>query len=152
SVAGRHHPSDTSPAPARTTLFRSAQFRGVALLLLALSAAGSLSCTSRTHDTVAKVRASGRLVYGSDEEGGAPYIYPDPKNPRTVIGFEVELMNELARELGATAEFSQGQWDRLLQNLDAGRCDLVVNGYEWTEERAREYLASRPYYVYQLQL
>ncbi len=28
----------------------------------------------------------------------------------------------------------------------------VVNGYEWTEQRARDYLATRPYYVYQLQL
>ena len=50
------------------------------------------------------------------------------------------------------AEFSQGQWDKLLQVLDAGRIDLVCNGYEWTETRARDYLATRPYYVYQLQL
>ncbi len=36
--------------------------------------------------------------------------------------------------------------------LDSGRIDLVINGYEWTEQRARDYLATRPYYVYQLQL
>ena len=28
----------------------------------------------------------------------------------------------------------------------------MCNGYEWTETRARDYLATRPYYVYQLQL
>ena len=28
----------------------------------------------------------------------------------------------------------------------------MINGYEWTEQRARDYLATRPYYVYQLQL
>ena len=36
--------------------------------------------------------------------------------------------------------------------LASGRLDAVVNGYEWTEIRAREFAATRPYYVYQLQL
>jgi polar amino acid transport system substrate-binding protein len=103
-------------------------------------------------DTLARVRASGRLVYGSDKEGGAPYIYPDPHAPRDVTGFEVELMNALGRSLGVTPVFAQGQWDKLLQVLAIGRVDIVVNGYEWTENRAREYLATRPYYVYQLQV
>jgi polar amino acid transport system substrate-binding protein len=103
-------------------------------------------------DTLERVRSSGRLRYGADMEGGGPYAYPDPRSPRDVTGFEVELMKRLARELGAAALFSQGQWDKLLQLLDAGRIDLVINGYEWTEPRARQYLATRPYYVYQLQL
>ena len=34
----------------------------------------------------------------------------------------------------------------------SGRIDVVVNGYELTETRARDYLATRPYYVYQLQV
>ena len=85
-------------------------------------------------------------------EGGGPYAYPDPSSPRDVTGFEVELMASLAKDLGANPEFSQGQWDKLLQLLDSGRIDLVCNGYEWTETRAHDYLATRPYYVYQLQL
>src|SRR5690349_2645363 len=47
-------------------------------------------------DTLAKVRESGRLSYGSDKEGGGPYAYPDPNEPRAVTGFEVELMDALA--------------------------------------------------------
>ena len=67
-------------------------------------------------------------------EGGGPYAYPDPKSPRDVTGFEVELMTLLAQELGVTPEFSQGQWDKLLKLLDLGRIDMVVNGYEWTPQ------------------
>jgi polar amino acid transport system substrate-binding protein len=85
-------------------------------------------------------------------EGGGPYAYPDPSSPRDVTGFEVELMASLGKDLGANPEFSQGQWDKLLQLLDSGRIDLVCNGYEWTETRAHDYLSTRPYYVYQLQL
>ena len=98
------------------------------------------------------VRRTGRLLYGSDMEGGGPYAYPEPDAPRGMAGFEVELMARLAGDLCVEPDFSQGQWDKLLQVLDAGRNDAVINGYEWTEQRARDYLATRPYYVYQLQL
>jgi polar amino acid transport system substrate-binding protein len=103
-------------------------------------------------DSVARIRSSGRLVYGSDAEGGGPYAYPDPQNPRVVTGFEVELIDRLAGELGPRPVHAQGQWDMLLPTLGTGRIDLVLNGYEWTEPRALRYLATRPYYVYQLQL
>jgi polar amino acid transport system substrate-binding protein len=112
---------------------------------------GPTTTTARA-DTLARIRAAGRFVYGSDKEGGAPYIYPDPSSPRDVTGFEVELMSLVGKQLGATPVFAQGQWDKLLQVLEIGRIDMVVNGYEWTENRAREYLATRPYYVYQLQV
>ena len=85
-------------------------------------------------------------------EGGGPYAYPDPQSPRGVTGFEVELMTLLGNELGFSPVYSQGQWDKLLQVLATGRIDVVVNGYEWTQAHARDYLATRPYYVYQLQL
>jgi polar amino acid transport system substrate-binding protein len=103
-------------------------------------------------DGLERVRRSGRLLYGSDMEGGGPYAYPEPEAPGGMAGFEVDLMARLAGELGVEPVFSQGQWDKLLQVLDAGRIDAVINGYERTERRARDYLATRPYYVYQLQL
>ena len=103
-------------------------------------------------DTLARIQDQGTLRYGSDKEGGGPYAFPDPDAPRNVTGFEVELMRELGRDLGTKPVFSQGQWDRLLQELTANHVDLVINGYEWTELRARDYLATRPYYVFELQL
>ena len=85
-------------------------------------------------------------------EGGGPYAYPDPDARSGLAGFEVDLMDRLAADLKVEPVFSQGQWDKLLQVLDSGRIDLVINGYEWTPRRDRDYLATRPYYVYQLQL
>lgn len=105
-----------------------------------------------TADGLADVKKMGKLRYGSDMEGGGPYAFPDPNAPREVTGFEVELMERLCKELGASPEFSQGQWDKLLQVLDSGRLEAVINGYEWTETRAIQYAATRPYYIYQLQL
>ncbi len=135
-------PRRPSLAPARTS------GRAATLILASIL----LAVAPLRADTLAKVRASGVLSYGSDKEGGGPYAFPDPDSPRDVTGFEVEIMGELARGLGARAVFKQGPWDRLLQGLSAGRVDVVTNGYEWTEAHARDYLATRPYYVYRLQL
>lgn len=97
------------------------------------------------------VRPGGTLVYGADEEGGAPYIYVDGASGRRV-GFEAELMERVGRELKLRPEFRQAQWEYLLNVLGRGEVDVVINGYELTEARARDYLPTRPYYVYQLQL
>lgn len=122
-------------------------------LLLAL-----LAAPSGTGDELAEIRARGYFTYGADEEGGGPYIFPDPADPSRRIGFEVELADALAVELGRELEtklearFAQGPWDKLPELLKTGRIDLVLNGYEWTAERARDMTATLPYYVYELQL
>jgi polar amino acid transport system substrate-binding protein len=130
---------------------RSKQLR-LGLILLGLVMLAPQSLARAEGGGLDRVRHSGKLRYGSDMEGGGPYAYPDPKFPRKVAGFEVELMAMLAKQLDVEPEFCQGQWDMLLRLLDLRQSDIVVNGYEWTEHRARGYLATRPYYVYQLQL
>ncbi len=94
------------------------------------------------------------LVWGADEEGGGPYIYPDPDRPGSYRGFEVELAAMLAAELGegVRPRFQQGQWDKLGSMLDARQVNIVLNGYELTSERVGLYRCSRPYYQYRLQL
>lgn len=103
-------------------------------------------------DRLDDVRARGVLVWGGDQEGGGPYVFPDPENPDRVIGFEVELADCLARRLGVRAEFFQADWATLPQFLDSGKIDVILNGYEWTPDRAAQMSASRPYYIYELQL
>ncbi len=123
------------------------------LALLAAIAGVTLSHSRpATADSLDRARATGRLAYGADEEGGAPYFFKDDANRR--VGFEADLMAEVGRRLGFEPEFRQVQWEYLLQVLGRGEggVDAVVNGYELTAARARDHLATRPYYVYQLQL
>ncbi len=110
------------------------------------------AATLAEDDSLSRVRKAGVLRYGTDAEGGGPYAYPDPTHPEEMTGFEVELMQRLCGSLGPTPILYQGQWDALLPTLAAGHIDVVINGYELTEERLSRFLATRPYYVYQLQL
>jgi polar amino acid transport system substrate-binding protein len=72
-------------------------------------------------DTLAEIQKRGTLIWGADAEGGGPYVYPDPANPRAMIGFEAELADALAGELGVTARFFQGPWHELPALLERSR-------------------------------
>ena len=77
------------------------------------------------------------LVWAADAEGGAPYTFPDPRDPAHIIGFEVDLADALARRMGRAARFVQNQWDGLVPGLERGEYDVVINGLEITAEDAR---------------
>jgi len=116
----------------------------VALLSLILS-------NSAAADGLDQIHHRGTLIWGGDQEGGGPYIFPDPKDPQHLIGFEVELADMLAAQLGVKAKFYQGQWEELPQMLD-NQIDVALNGFERTPARLRDYLCTRPYYAFGLQL
>lgn len=92
------------------------------------------------------------MRWGSDAEGGAPYIFKDPKNPDRNIGFEVEIIAALEKELGRPIVFKQYAFQRLTEGLQRRDIDLAMNGLEITPDRLRQVRFSRPYYVYQQQL
>lgn len=79
------------------------------------------------------MRANGVLRWGGDIQGGEPYVYDDPENPGHLIGFEVEIAELLAKELGVRAEFVQNDWSNLAPSLERGTFDIVMNGFEVTE-------------------
>jgi polar amino acid transport system substrate-binding protein len=103
-------------------------------------------------DTLADVRSRGELVWGADQEGGGPYVFPRDDDPEQVTGFEVELADRLAAFLGVKARFFQGQWDKMPELLHTRKVDVVLNGYEWTPVRAAAMDATIPYFVYELRL
>ncbi len=95
---------------------------------------------------------SAELRYGADAEGGAPYSFYDPKDPESLIGFEVEIAAEIGRRVGAKPVFVQNAWDALPQSLMRGDCDVVINAIEVTPDRAKVVDFSRPYYVFQQEM
>ncbi|MBJ7449662.1 MAG: ABC transporter permease subunit [Parachlamydiales bacterium] len=92
------------------------------------------------------------LRWGADPSGGAPYVSVDPMHPNQYIGFEAEIADALAKELGKNAELISTQWESLLPALNRAEFDVILNGLEATSDRAKHILFSRPYYFFQFQL
>ncbi len=122
--------------------------------LACLFALGALLCArpAPAQTALDQIKSAGVLVWGADQEGGGPYVYPRDDDKGRVTGFEVELAEALAAALGVRAQFFQGPWDQMPSLLETRKVHVVLNGYEWTPARAEAMAATIPYYVYGLQL
>jgi len=92
------------------------------------------------------------LRWGGDNEGGQPYMFQDPRNPDKLIGFEVDIMDAIAEELGRKPVFVYNAWDELIPGLDAHIYDVAIDGLEVTPEHEGEVDFSIPYYKTFIQL
>src|SRR5437879_7571860 len=124
-------------------------------LPLRIAAALSALMAAVSTDAVGQTETKRPLVWASDAEGGAPYIFKNPKNLQENIGFEVDIIAALAHELKRPIEFKQYSFQSLIPGLERGEqgdFDFAMDGLEVTPERRQQVRFSRPYYIYKLQL
>ncbi len=74
-----------------------------------------------------------------------PFSFQDENGK--LAGFEVELSELLAKELGVKAKIQPTKWDGILAALESKRLDVVVNQVTISEERKKKYDFSTPYTV-----
>ena len=88
------------------------------------------------------IKASGVIKIGT-EGTYAPFTYHDADNK--LVGFDVEIGEEIAKRLGVKPEFVEGKWDGLIAGLDVKRYDAVINQVGITDERKAKFDFSEPY-------
>ena len=93
-------------------------------------------------DKLSSIQKSGKLVVAL-EGAWQPWSYHDSSD--TLVGYDVEVSRAIAEKLGVEPEYVESDWDSLFAGLDAGRYDMVCNGVEVTEERAKTYDFTTPY-------
>ena len=93
-------------------------------------------------DLLAQIKERGSIIVAM-EGTWAPWTYHDENDD--LVGYDVEVAQNIAEKLGVEVEFIEGAWDGLLAGLDAGRYDIMVNGVGVTDERAEKYNFSTPY-------
>ena len=93
-------------------------------------------------DLLAQIKERGNIVVAM-EGTWAPWTYHDDNND--LVGYDVEVAQNIAEKLGVEVEFVEGEWDGLLAGLETGRYDIMVNGVGVTDERAEKYNFSTPY-------
>jgi polar amino acid transport system substrate-binding protein len=125
---------------------------GLAIALCSLSARGEDEPKVSEGGALTRVKDSKALHWSGDAQGGAPYVFQDPMDPNRLVGFEVELAELVAAKLGAKAVPLQGPWDKLLELVARGDCDVAMNGLELADEKRRVVHLSQPYYVAQERL
>ncbi|MDA3842921.1 MAG: ABC transporter substrate-binding protein/permease [Candidatus Kapabacteria bacterium] len=87
------------------------------------------------------------LRWAADNEGSAPFINQDYDDATKLIGFEKEIADALAEELGWESQFVYNSWDGLIPGLSRDDYDIAINGLEITEDRAAVVTFSDPYFL-----
>jgi polar amino acid transport system substrate-binding protein len=93
--------------------------------------------------SLTEIKKRGKLIVGT-EPTFPPFEFVDEKNQ--VVGFDMDIANELAKRLGVKLEIVNLPFDSLIPALLQGKIDLIIAGMTITEERAKVVDFSKPYF------
>lgn len=123
--------------PKLTTSFHMPR-RALVLGALAAATTGALA----QEDTLDKIRKQGVIQLAN---GGAFPPFGFVQNGE-MVGFDIDLGNEIAKRLGVKAQWHKIDFSGLLPALTSKRVDMLVTAMTWTAERAQRVTFSTPYY------
>ena len=133
---------------------RSLAVTGVALGSVLLAGCGGAQAPSRdigsedesaAASSLQEIRDAGEIVVGT--EGTYPPFTFHEGGSGDLTGYDVEVMEAVAEELGVEVRFEETQWDAIFAGLEAGRFDAIANQVSVTPEREADYSFSEPYTV-----
>lgn len=118
------------------------KYIGTSLVLLATMTLSACSGNATQEDTSLKdIQEKGKLIVALNPEF-PPFEFRtlvDGKD--TIVGADIELAKAVE------VEFSAMSFDNVLNNVQSGQSDIAISGISATEERAKVYDFSIPYYT-----
>lgn len=117
----------------KVTLGTTASFLAGSMLATLLGAGTALSADPKpdfVSGGVLKICTSGEFP---------PMEYYENPGDKDLVGFEIDVMDAIAKRWGAKAEYVVGDFKGLLPSLDSKRCDLVASGIMITPARLEKY-------------
>ena len=109
-------------------------------MIVGAALAIGLSGAAYADDVLAKVKAAGVMKVGTETEF-APFDYIDAG---AHAGLNVDLFDEIGKELGVKIEWVALPWDGVLPGLEAGKFDMVAGPATITKARMEHYRFSTP--------
>lgn len=128
----------------------AAGFLASTMLAMALTACGgkeqSSTSTAGTSETETQSEAQGEktLVVGV---AGTPKPYNYVEEDGSLAGYEIDMLNEMAKRLGYTLEYEVTEFESMFAGLDSGRYNLIIGNISKKPEREEKYLfGTKPYF------
>ena len=87
-----------------------------------------LACLAALLSPLAMAAGKCERLVATGSPDAPPYSWQDPKDPRHLIGANVDLLRQVASELGVTVEvLHAGKRDQALEEVRSGRMDLLLD-------------------------
>ncbi len=120
----------------------------LAMVVAVVAIAGCGGTKTETTTTTEKPVSNGKLVKEGVLTVGSDTAFPpfESMNGSVAEGFDVDLANALAKEMGLTVNFTSQTFDTLIPQLKAGGTfDVIMSGMTITDDRKKEITFSTPY-------
>lgn len=119
--------------------------------LLALAACGNTSGTANSaaeaDGALQEIKDSGKLVVGTCADY-PPYEWHLIKDGKDeIIGFDIDIAQAIADELGVELEIKDMDFDGLIPALSTGKIDMIIAGMNPTDERKQSVDFTDIYYT-----
>ena len=121
------------------------------LVLFALGACGSSggsssSSSDKSDNQLAAIKKSGVLKVATSADY-APFEFHTMVNGKDkIVGSDIDLVNEIAKELGVKAEVSDMSFNTVLASLKEGKSDMAISAISATDERKEQFDFTDNYY------
>ncbi len=79
-----------------------------------------------------KIKSAGTIKVGTSADY-PPFEYVDDTGKK--IGFDIELMEEIAKRMGVQVEWVDMPFDSLIAAVQEGKIDAAISAFNYTEER-----------------
>lgn len=118
------------------------QTRSLLILCLSLALALTLvGCAPRTENAWQKIKAAGVITVGTSPDY-PPFETVDDQGK--IIGFDIDLMEAMAAEMGVNVEFKAMNFDTIVTAVQSGQIDIGMSGFSVDPERDVDF--SNSYY------
>ncbi|MCL2493712.1 MAG: transporter substrate-binding domain-containing protein [Clostridiales bacterium] len=78
-------------------------------------------------------------------EGGYPPMEYADTDGQTLIGFDIDVANQIGKLLGLKVTFVNTAWDGIFAGLGKGQYDCIISSVSITPDRQANYLLTKPY-------
>ncbi len=120
-------------------------FRKTFLLIITLLVTSTFSqqlhARSPKSNVLSSIQKKGEITVGISIL--PPWIMKNKEGK--LIGFEIDIANLLAKDMGVNVKFKEYQWNKMIPALKNGEIDIIASGLSITPRRALKINFSSPY-------
>jgi ABC-type amino acid transport substrate-binding protein len=100
--------------------------------------------TAKTH--LDEIKAAGKIVLGTSADYPPYEFHKTIDGKDTIVGWEIEMAEQIAKDLGVKLEIKESAFENLIADLNAKKVDFVVSAMSITPDRAKNVDFSAPYW------
>jgi ABC-type amino acid transport substrate-binding protein len=126
----------------------------ISIIITVLIAFGLAGCSGTKEEKVPdkaskvdKLKEKGKIVIGTSADYPPYEFHKSIDGKDTIVGFDIDIAKEIAKDLGVELEIKDMKFDGLLAALETENIDFVAAGMTPTEERKKNVDFSKIYYT-----